>query len=334
MTKEFARNITPSVAVVAASLLGAIPVHAQMPTVPQQGVEAITFHVDQAYPESVAWSFRQKTFFVGSLRNGTVGKVTPTGKYKPFASDKLMFGSAGVKYDTRRNWVWAALCDIGLSARSSPSTQGKIAAIIAFDATTGRKRKHIDLAPLAEGAHCANDLAFDPDGNIFVTDSFSPVVYIIDRKFKARVLVRSDKFQGDNFNLNGIAYHPDGYLLVGKHNSGEFFRITLKPQVDVQPIALSSNLPGADGIELVGKNSLMVAQNAGLDRAVQLTTADGWKSAQVQEMGKSTVSFPTAVTSKGADVYMLSTRLDTLIDASAQKVSDYVLQHVPVSGGK
>lgn len=334
MTKTSVLNSITSMALVAACLLSATPTHAQTSASPQPGVEAITFRAEQAYPESVAWSARQKTFFVGSLRNGTIGKVTPAGDYKPFATDKLMFGSGGIKYDTKRDWVWAALCDIGVSTRSSPSTQGKIAAIIAFDATTGSRKHYFDLAPLTEGAHCANDLAFDPDGNIYVTDSFSPVVYIVDRHFKARVLVRSEKFQGDNFNLNGIAYHPDGYLLVGKHNSGEFFRITLKPKIEVHSISLSANLPGADGIELIGKDSLVVAQNGGNDRAVRLTSADGWKSAQVREITKSAVSFPTAVTSKGKEVYMLSNRVDTLIDASAQKVSDYVLQRLPIGDGK
>ncbi|WP_138922580.1 hypothetical protein [Hylemonella gracilis] len=334
MTKTFAGNFITPMAVVAACLQGAAPTHAQTLAPPQTGIAAITFHVDQAYPESVAWSARQKTFFVGSLRKGTIGKVSLAGEYKPFAADKLMFGSGGIKYDAKRNWVWAALCDIGVSTQSSPSTQGKTAAIIAFDATTGRKKRYIDLAPLTEGGRCANDLAFDPKGNIYVTDSFAPVVYVIDRHFKPRVLVRSEKFQGDNFNLNGIAYHPDGFLLVGKHSTGEFFRIALKPQVEVHSISLSANLPGADGIDLIGKDSLVVAQNGGVDRAVQLTSADGWKTAQVQELGKSTVSFPTAVTSNGKDVYMLNNRVDTLIDPAAQKVSEYVLQRVPVGDSK
>lgn len=294
-----------------------------------QGPDTIRFRAEQSYPESLAWSPRQKTFFVGSLRHGPIGKVSETGEYQPFASDPAMFGSGGIKYDAKRNWVWAALCDIGLSTRSSPSTTGKIAAIVAFDAETGRKKRFIDLAPLVEGAHCANDMAFDAEGNIYVTDSFSPVVYVVDRKFTPRVLVRSDKFTGANFNLNGIVHHPDGFLLVGKHNSGELFRISLKPKVEVLPVALSSPVPGADGMELLDRDSVMVAQNAGHDRAVRLTTSDGWRTATVQEVAKSATSFPTALTTRGQDVYMLNNRVDTLLDPAAEKVSDYVLQKLP-----
>jgi sugar lactone lactonase YvrE len=318
-------------AALAVVLMGAMTAHARGPEANQESSDTVTFHADQAYPESVSWSARQKVFFVGSLRLGTIGKVTPTGVYKPFASDTAMFGSGGIKYDAKRNWVWAALCDIGVSTKSSPDTKGKTAAIIAFNATTGKKERYINLAPLTAGGHCANDLAFDPEGNIYVTDSFAPVVYAVDHHFKARVLVRSDVFKGDNFNLNGIAYHPDGYLLVGKHNSGEFFRVTLKPQVKVQAIALPRTVPGADGIELINRNSLVVAQNAGHDLAVRLTTADGWKSARVEEVSKSVVSFPTAITLMGRNVYMLNNRVDTLIDPLAQRVSDYVLQRLPLN---
>lgn len=296
--------------------------------------DVITFHADQAYPESVAWSPRQNAFFVGSLRSGTIGTVSLSGEYRQFASDKLMFGSGGIKYDAKRDWVWAALCDIGVSTASSTQTQGKTAAVIAFDAKSGKRKRYIDLAPLVPGAHCANDLAFDRAGNIYVTDSFAPVVYVIDQMMTARVLVSSEKFEGQDFNLNGIAYHDGGYLLVGKHNSGDFYKITLKPKIEVQMVELSTKVPGADGIELLGKTKLVVAQNQGHDRAMLLTSVDDWKSAKVEELTKSLVSFPTAVTTRGKDVYILNNRVDTLIDASANKVSDYVLQRLPVVRNK
>jgi sugar lactone lactonase YvrE len=291
----------------------------------------IAFHADESYPESVVWSPRQKRFFVGSLHKGTIGTVSMSGEYKAFASDDAMFGSSGIKYDAKRNLVWAAMCDIGLATRSSPKTQGKVGAIIAFDATTGKRRHYIDLAKVEGGrAHCANDLALDPQGNIYVTDSFAPVVYAVDRHFKPRVLVRSEEFTGGNFNLNGIVYHPDGFLLVGKHNSGELFRIELKPKVEVHKVRLTDNIPGADGMELVGRNVVVVAENMGRDRAVTLTTTDGWQTAAVVEAAKSTTSFPVAVTTAEDGIYMLNNRVDTLIDPSAAKVSDYVLQRLPV----
>lgn len=318
----------------AGALLAASQATAQSAKSASKQSTSITFHAEEAYPESVAWSPRQDAFFVGSLRKGTIGKVSPSGAYKAFASDTRMFGTSGIKYDARRNWVWAALCDIGVATKTSPNTQGKIAAIIAFDATSGKRKRFIDLAPLVEGPRCANDLAFDPEGNIYVTDSFAPVVYVVDKRFTPRVLVRSKLFTGENFNLNGIVYHPDGYLLVGKHNSGELFRITLMPTPEVFPVHLSTAIPGADGIELLSPGSVVAAQNSGYDRAVQLNSGDGWRSAEVVELAKAAASFPVAVTWAGDELYLLVNRVDTLITPTAVKLSDYLLQNVSAGAGR
>jgi sugar lactone lactonase YvrE len=322
------------ISLLATALMVPLVVSAQVSPPAPQATGNITFHAEETFPESLVWSERQQTFFVGSFRKGVIGKVSPTGEYTPFASDERMVGSGGIKYDAKRNWVWAALCDVGFAVRTSPSTQGKLGAVIAFDAVTAKVQRYIDLAPLADGGHCTNDIAFDPAGNVYVTDSIAPVVYVIDGDFKPRVLVSDERFRGPNFNLNGIVYHPDGYLLVGKHNTGEFFRIELKPQVEIQPVLLPATLPGADGIELVDANTLLVAQNAGQDRAVQLKTKDGWKSAEVTVLAKSAVSFPTAITFRGKAAYMLNNRVDTLVDPAAKRASDYVLQLLPLGDGK
>ncbi|CAJ0715125.1 hypothetical protein LMG6871_01340 [Ralstonia edaphis] len=321
-------------ALLTVSLLASVPGWAQAAEPKAAAGAQITFHADEAYPESFAWSPRQKVFFVGSIHKGTLGTVSLTGTYKPFASDSAMVASTGIKYDAKRNLVWAALCDIGVATQSSPRTQGKQAAVIAFDASTGKKKHAIDLTGVgSDGAHCANDLAFDPAGNVYVTDSNTPVVYVIDRHFKPRELVRNEAFTGEGFNLNGIVYHPDGYLLVGKHNTGDLFRITLGPKVEVRAVQLSAKIPGADGIERVDRNTLVIAQNAGQDRAIRVTSTDGWQSAEVVEVARSVASFPVAVTTVGNDLYMLVNRVDTLIDPSAKKVSDYLVQRLPSKSG-
>ena len=59
---------------------------------------------------------------------------------------------------------------LGNSARSSPATQGKLAALAAYDATTGERRAYHDLGGLVEGGHFANDLALDAQGQVYVTE--------------------------------------------------------------------------------------------------------------------------------------------------------------------
>jgi sugar lactone lactonase YvrE len=286
----------------------------------------IAFTADQAYPEGIAWSPKQKVFFVSSVHKGVIGKVTPQGAYTPFIKDDKLVASVGLLLDTKRNLLWTAIGDLGASTTSGPATTNKLAAVAAYDATTGERRAYHDLSKLVDGGHFANDLALDAQGNIYVTDSFAPAIYRIDAKGVASVFATSDLFKGEGFNLNGIVSHPDGYLLVNKYNSGEIFRISTRNGADIQRVNLSEALKGADGMLLRDKNRLTVVQNSGNDQVVELVSKDGWKSATLQPARKTAYTFPTTVAQVGKNIYVLNSRLDTLLTKDAVKVSDYLLQ--------
>ena len=286
----------------------------------------VRFTAREAYPESIAWAPPHNSFFVGSIRQGVIGKVALSGRYTPFIRDNKLVSSAGLKFDAERNLVWVAVGDVGYSVRSSPVTEGKLAALAAYDATTGKRRAYHDLGGLIEGRHFANDIALDAQGQVYITDSFSPVIYRVDAQGEASVFVRNEWFAGEGFNLNGIVWHPDGYLLVNKHNSGELFRISTTGTPDIQRVALPEALKGADGLLLLAANRLALVQNSGADRVVELVSNDGWHSATVASAHKSSGSFPTSATRVGKRYYVLNSRLDTLMSKDAPRISEYVLQ--------
>jgi sugar lactone lactonase YvrE len=286
----------------------------------------VNFSADTAYPEGVAYSARQDAFLVGSIRHGTIGKVSTKGRYTPFIQDKALISSTGLFLDARRNTLWVANGDIGGSVRSSTATKGKLAAVAAYDATTGARKGYYDLSDLVQGAHFANDLTVDAQGNVYVTDSFSPVIYRIDAAGKATVFVHDERFTGAGFNLNGIVYHPDGYLLVDKHNSGEIFRISVSDPKQITVVKLPEALKGADGMVLREPGRIALVQNGEANRAVELVSTDGWNSATVKSSRKSIYAFPTAAAVAVSDVYILNARLDSLLTPGASKVSDFVLQ--------
>jgi sugar lactone lactonase YvrE len=290
---------------------------------PQQ----VAFSGAQTYPESVTWSEKQQTFFVSSARHGTVGKLTLGGKYTPFITDDRLVTSAGLLVDDARNTLWVTNSDPGVGDRTSAVTQGKLAGVAAYDATTGERRAYYDLGNLSAGAHFANDVALDAAGNVYVTDSFAPIIYRIGADGTASIFAQNSLFgDGDGFKLNGIAWHKDGYLLVGKYNSGEVFRVDIANPNHVDKVELPGALKGADGFHLVDGQHLVVVQNLGADRTVELASTDGWKSAELERQQKSAMSMPTAATEVGEDIYVLNSRIDTLFDPKAAKVSDFLLQ--------
>ena len=287
----------------------------------------IAFSSDKSYPESVTYSAKQDVFLLGSVTQGLVAKVDEAGAYTSFIADDRLVSTVGLLVDDKSNTLWVTNSDPGAGSRTQAATQGKLAAIATYDATTGAPKAYYDLGGLSEGAHFANDIALDDAGNVYVTDSFAPVIYKIDTEGKASIFAQSPLFvAGEGFNLNGIAWHQDGYLLVGKYNSGDLYRISTNDPSDIQPVKLAEALVGADGFHLVDGEHLLVAQNLAANRTVELTSTDGWQSATITKDVASELSMPTAAVTAGDDIYVLNSRLDTLFDPDAAKVGDYLLQ--------
>ncbi|KFC61714.1 hypothetical protein FF80_03910 [Devosia sp. LC5] len=287
----------------------------------------IAFNSDQSYPESFTYSAKQDSFMLGSVTQGLVARLDRTGAYTPFVTDDRLVSTVGLLVDDASNTLWVTNSDPGAGARTAAATQGTLAAVATYDATTGAPKAYYDLGNLSEGAHFANDIALDDAGNAYVTDSFAPLIYKIDTSGNAAIFAQSPLFLTEQgFNLNGIAWHEDGYLLVGKYNSGELFRVSLTDPTDIASVTLPEALVGVDGIHLVDGEHLLAVQNLGADRVVELTSTDGWRSATITRQQASALSMPTAAATAGSDTYVLNSRLDTLFDPEAAKVGDYLLQ--------
>ena len=287
----------------------------------------ISFTSEQSYPESFTFSAEQDVFMLGSVRQGLVAKVDRNGAYTPFIVDDRLISTVGLLVDDARNTLWVTNSDPGAGERTAAASQGTLAAIATYDATNGQPRAYFDLGGLSEGAHFANDVALDAAGNAYVTDSFAPLIYKIDTDGKATIFAQDPTFFTEQgFNLNGIAWHEDGYLLVGKYNSGELFRISTTDPTDIHAVQLPEALIGVDGIHLADADHLIAVQNLGIDRIVELTSTDSWHSATIVRSEPSVISMPTAAATVGEDIYVLNSRLDTLFDPNAAKVGDYLLQ--------
>jgi hypothetical protein len=81
-----------------------------------------------------------------------------------------------------------------------------------------------------------------------------------------------------------------------------------------------------DGLLLRTPDKLIAVQNNGVDRTLELSSKDDWKSASLKPLQKSALAFPTTATLVGNDVYVLNSQLNTLLSPTEAKVSQYLLQ--------
>jgi DNA-binding beta-propeller fold protein YncE len=284
--------------------------------------DVISFKAPAVYPEGIDYDAKGKRFIVSSMHEGTVGQVTDDGTYKPFISDSRLVSSVGLRVDAARNRLLVCNSDPGASIHTKKENQGKFAGLAIYNLSTGELIKYIDLAALSKGGgHFCNDIAVDGDGNIYATDSFSPIIYKIDTKDNASILLEDKRFVGKGFNLNGLVY-KDGYLVVAKDNDGSLFKVPVDKPKSFTEVKIDQKLVGADGLLWGPDGSLVVIANANTNKIFKLTSTDSWDSAKVANSVETGDVFATTGVLRDGKVYAMEARLNVLFNPKTTKHVD------------
>ncbi|MET0464823.1 MAG: hypothetical protein ABW007_16795, partial [Chitinophagaceae bacterium] len=201
----------------------------------------IEFTADETYPEGVTFDAKRNVFYVSSARKATIGKVDSAGQYTEILADSSLKSSYGMKVHGDKLWVCTG--DANYSKYSDSSTYKKMIRLIGIDLLTGQKSDDIDLSALYAGAHFANDLTFDDKGNIYITDSYSPVIYKVQAG-KAAVFAQSTWFSSAGVGLNGIVWHPAGFLLVTNNGNGNLLKVDISDPARISKVKINQFFPG------------------------------------------------------------------------------------------
>ncbi|MEJ1239856.1 gluconolaconase [Chryseolinea sp. T2] len=297
-------------------------------------IKRISFVAPKVYPEGIAIDAKANVAYVSSVRTGSIGVVDAQGKYSEFYSDPGLKSSFGMKVDEKRNLLWVCVGDPNYSRFKSPDTFKKMARIVAFDLSSRKKVKDIDLSGLHEGNHFLNDLAFDNAGNVYITDSFSPVIYKIDTRDKPSVWAMNDLFKSKEVGLNGIAVHPAGVLLVAHNTDGAILRVDMKDPTRVQRVKLAAFFPGADGMSVDSDGNLIVVQNKGVNTVFKLSSTDKWMSAKVtgRTAPEQLLQNPTTLSWNGTELFVLNAKLNELSDSTNKPSDEFSFQKVEFQG--
>jgi Cu-Zn family superoxide dismutase len=199
-------------------------------------------------PEGVA--ARGRTFFVGATGDGTIYRGTVD---NPTVTELITGGTGksaiGLKIAGNRLYV----------------AGGGTGAITVYDLGTRQQVASFDTG----AGGFLNDLVVTRRGDVFVTDSFRPIIWhVTAAQVRAgsgtpeQIAVGPEIAYGSGFNLNGIVDRGGGRLIVVQTNTGKLFRIDLgngpSSSRRIQQIDAPA-LPGGDGM-LLDKGRLVVVQ--------------------------------------------------------------------------
>ncbi|RSK48822.1 SMP-30/gluconolactonase/LRE family protein [Hymenobacter rigui] len=294
--------------------------------------DAVAFTQAGLYPEGVQYDASRSRFLVSSQTRGAVGQVTDDGTYTQFADDPALISTIGMRVDEGRNRLLVAVSDPGYNTtRTTAATQRKLAGLAIFNLTSGQRTTYVNLGGLRPTQnHFANDIAVDDQGNAYITDSFSPIIYKVDAQGTATIFLENTQLAAPAgmFGLNGIVYHPGGYLLVAKSDEGALFKIPLTNPTAFTKVTLPQALTGADGLLLQDNITLQVVTNAQA-KVNRLVSADGWTSATVSGIFSTPPQYPTTLARReGADSYVLYSNLNALQANQNPPVSVFTIARV------
>jgi sugar lactone lactonase YvrE len=235
------------------------------------------------FPEGIEWDTANERFLLGSLAEGTVFAVDDEGTVTPLVEDVNIVSSVGIEVDEDNNRLLVAAGDSNVFF--DPDAPG-VAGLGIYDLDTGEQLHWVDLAALSDGTrHFANDVTVDADGNAYVTDTFSPVIYRVDPDGNAEIFLQDDRFANPATGLNGIVYHPDGYLIAAVSGSGALFKIPVDSPEDISEVTLDEPV-SADGMILDDDGNLVIVgstfEDGGPSFGVfRLSSDDEWESASI-----------------------------------------------------
>lgn len=249
-------------------------------------------------PEGLECDFPAQHFLISSLAEGTVYAVDYKGNATPFIEDQEMVMSVGLQVDAENNRLLVVNAD---------SDEGETAGLGIYDLTAGERQHLVDLSELAaDYERFPNDVAIDPEGTAYVTDSLAPVIYKIDADGNASLLLEDERLLIYGFGGNGIVYHPDNYLLVGI-SGVELYKIPLDAPEDLSIVETGVTV-SADGMLLDEENNLIVVSQGSV---LKLSSEDDWASAtriaNVARHPATTAAFC------GEDVYVIHPQTNAIV---------------------
>jgi len=297
--------------------------------IPDQPTARIEFNAPESYPEGIAYDSISNVYFVSSARLGSIGKVTPGGVYSLLLNDASFKSSYGVKVHPDGKRLFVCISDANYSKFTSPDTRKKMARLVGINMVTGKITDDIDLSKLVPGNHFANDLTFDSQQNAYVTDSFSNVIYKVTPGGQASVFADSPMFKTEGVGLNGIVFHPSGYLLTVSSGTGAVYKIDLKNPKSISKVATEQFFMNGDGLLLTGNNKLVLVQNGGSDKIYELTSEDNFVSAKISASTfvADRFTYPSTATMANDKVWIMNAKFSELTDSTNVPSKRFEIQH-------
>lgn len=258
------------------------------------------------YPNGITRS-QDGTLYVGSVLSGHILQINSAGEAQTFfQGNSDIFSVTSLRLDEPRHLLWGASPDVLGTPQDNGEIVQKPHRIFAINVRSGEVRH---IIPMPDGGF-GNDIALDPQGGVYVTDSLQPRIhYLPPGATGFQTWVEDDRFRTQHrFGLSGIVRNSDGVLFVTMYSDGRLFKVT--PQSTGAPIIDEIELPlridGSDAIQFAADGSLIMIEggiDSGNGRLLQLHGLEMDARPQFKTLA-SGMNLPVNLTIAGEEIWL------------------------------
>jgi len=241
-----------------------------------KGTIAITATIaePQILAEGIAFDSVSRRLYVGSVHKRkiiAVGQDAKAYDFVPAAAHGLN-GAFGLALDTARGSLWSASSAVPQVAGLTGVDRNRTG-IFEFAAADGSLKKKVLLTDDGK-EHVIGDLAISPAGDIYASDSSSPVIY----RLAAGGISLEPFVTGDAFHsLQGLAFSPDASkLAVADYSSGIHIVDVASRALALMQMPARTTLHGIDGFVRYGRDLIGVQNGIEPQRVVLLRMNPAW----------------------------------------------------------
>lgn len=271
------------------------------------GPSMVTITFQNLFPYSLQYT-GTTGFLVSSGGFGTVYQVADNGATTVFVQDPRLKDTMGIKYDSVGNQL--------LISSADPSHLH--AALMKVDMATRQPTQYIDLTSLKRANYSGyllpTSVTIDDLGNVYMIDSFMGVIWRINSKNEASIFATSPNWQTSGgqisspiITLTGIEIINNQFLVVGCW--GTLFKVPLDNPTSISVISVSEKLTKPEGFVVYPNGNLLLIDS---NSVKELTSSDGWKSANVTLSFPLTIADPSSMCIRGESVFVLFSHFSSM----------------------
>lgn len=239
----------------------------QKPILPTQ---SLSYEILSAHPESMAYDQKQKTIYMGGVRDGHIYQLKEGKSPEIWAeSSQKSWSIMGLALSPDGKYLWACTSSMPNYVGFDQNEEGYVS-VLKYDLKNGELLERFVMT----GEHNFGDLIIDKKGNVYISDGIANTVYKISKK--QNELVPFVDLSNQVFNLQGLTFDDQEQCMYLSDYIDGIYKLDMAKLTVTKLNTQGSDilLKGIDGLYMQGNSLIGLHNGTKPNRVVRYLLSD------------------------------------------------------------